>query len=279
MITDWQLASKYTDDSALTTFLNGYEGTLTTIRGQIDQKAQTWYQSTDPSAAWTTATLKAEHEGDLWYCTAEIKDGSTVLFEQNATYRWNGTAWEQQDAPKAVFDAIDGKRQIFTSQPEDADEYEEGDLWVNATYGTTYSNDLLRCKAGKAKNAAFSISHWELASKYTDDTAVDELVVGGTNLLPDSNVPSLAKVYGTVARYISDSGNSSYVTGESIEVTDAPVAGIKYGFRFICSNASTTATQRGYRRYYTSVTGNTGQWQYLHNIPVETPMYKRNVGY
>ena len=180
-ISDWERASKYTDDSALTTFLNGYDGTLTTIRGQIDQKAQTWYQSTDPSTAWTTATLKAEHEGDLWYYTGT----TTSKLAQNATYRWNGSAWEQQNAPKAVFDAIDGKRQIFTSQPEDADEYEEGDLWVNATYGTTYSNDLLRCKTGKAKNATFSISHWELASKYTDDSAVDSLEIGlgGRNLV------------------------------------------------------------------------------------------------
>ena len=254
-IGDWQLASKYTDDSALSTFLDGYNGTLSTIRGQIDQKAQTWYQSDDPATAWNTIPLKEQHVGDLWYRTSDnttwqyktqrvphiiIVDG----YEQ--IYFTTEYVWLEQAAPKAVFDAIDGKRQIFTSQPEDTDEYDEGDLWVNATYGTTYSNDLLRCRTGKAKNAAFSISHWELASKYTDDTAVEELVVGGTNLLPDSNVPSLTKVYGTVNRYISDSGNSSYVTGESIEVTDAPVAGIKYGFRFICSNASTTATQRGY---------------------------------
>lgn len=172
-IGDWQLASKYTDDSALTTFLNGYTGTLTTIRGQIDQKAETWYQSTDPSTAWTTAPLKEEHEGDLWYYTGT----TTSTWEQNTTYRWDGTTWVKQDAPKAVFDRIDGKAKIFVSQPEPP--YQEGDLWVQGDSG-----DILRCKAGvERQTGSFVAADWELASKYTDDTAVENLEIGGRNLI------------------------------------------------------------------------------------------------
>ena len=170
---DWELASKYTDDSALDTVLNGYTGTLTTIRGQIDQKAETWYQSTDPSTAWNNATLKAEHEGDLWYYTGT----TTSTLEQNTTYRWDGTTWVKQDAPKAVFDQIDGKAKIFVSQPEPP--YQEGDLWVQGDSG-----DILRCKAGvERQTGSFVAADWELASKYTDDTAVENLEIGGRNLI------------------------------------------------------------------------------------------------
>lgn len=57
--------------------------------------------------------------------------------------------------------------------PSNASVYDIGDLWVNATYGS-YKNDLLRCKTAKQANAQFSIEHWELASKYTDDTKANQ---------------------------------------------------------------------------------------------------------
>lgn len=167
-INDWERASKYTDDSALRTFLDGYSGTLTNVRGQIDQKIETWYQNSDPSTAWTTPVLKSSHVGDLWYNT---KNGV------NTTSRWDGTQWVQQNAPKAVFDQIDGKAQIFVSQPEPP--YQEGDLWVQGDSG-----DILRCKAGvERQTGSFVAADWELASKYTDDTAVENLEIGGRNLI------------------------------------------------------------------------------------------------
>lgn len=49
----------YTDDSALNTFLNGsYKNTLTEVRSQIDGKAETWRQESDPATAWTTTAEK-----------------------------------------------------------------------------------------------------------------------------------------------------------------------------------------------------------------------------
>ena len=47
-------------------------------------------------------------------------------------------------------------------------------MWVNATYGSTYKDDMLRANTSKKAAEAFSISHWELASKYTDDTLAQE---------------------------------------------------------------------------------------------------------
>lgn len=170
-ISHWGKASKYTDDSALETFLNGETVNLTEIRGQIDRKIETWYGSTNPASSWATSAVKAEHVGDLWYDTSLV-NGKPVNITRR--YAYNETSrtysWEVQDAPKAVFDQIDTKRQIFVSQPTPP--YEEGDLWTKATYsgsGVSYSNDLLRCKRSRA-TGSFTIGDWELASKYTDDT-------------------------------------------------------------------------------------------------------------
>ena len=176
---DWVKRDKYTDDSALQNFLYDYNLTITALQNQVDKKAETYYQSTDPAVDWgihpvgiaiagvdvagISNTISQQHEGDLWYRTTD-----------KTTWYFNGTAWEQQNVPEEVFDKIDGKAQIFVSMPETYDEYNIGDLWVNATVGDTYSNDVLRCITPKAVGEYFNLSHWIKASKYTDDTALNQ---------------------------------------------------------------------------------------------------------
>ena len=100
------------------------------LESQIDAKIDTWYQSTDPSTAWTTAALKSSHTGDLWYKTTN---------GENTTWRWNGTTWQEQDAPKELFDAIDGKSTIFYGTTSGTyTGVETGDYLVDATSGCTY---------------------------------------------------------------------------------------------------------------------------------------------
>ena len=53
------------------------------LLNQDDKKAETWYQSGDPSVDWTTDELKARHKGDLWYNTNDQK-----------TYIFTGESWE-----------------------------------------------------------------------------------------------------------------------------------------------------------------------------------------
>jgi hypothetical protein len=43
---------------------------------------------------------------------------------------------------------------------------------VNASYGSIYSNELLRCKIA-ATTGTGNINHWEKATKYTDDTVAN----------------------------------------------------------------------------------------------------------
>ena len=189
---DWEKKNKYTDDSALTTFLQGtYASDKTAMEGLIDGKAETWYGSTDPAANWS-ATEKPKHAGDLWYKTTD-----------QTTWRYTGSAWEEQEAPKEVFDAIDGKAQVFTSQP--APPYAVGDLWFNST-----TSDIMTCITARA-SGSYTASDWQKRNKYTDDTAVSNL----DNSLDQSGVFNRLTSNGTIQGIYMENGqlyiNANYI--------------------------------------------------------------------
>ena len=149
------------------------------IQNQIDGVIETWFYNgvptltNYPASEWDTEALKIQHLGDLYY---DNDTGTAYRFSQNAqgVYYWNvitdDAITKALAAAQNAKDIADGKRRVFTSQPQASDVYDEGDLWVNATYGTQYSNDLLRCVTHKNAGVPFNITHWTLASKYTDDT-------------------------------------------------------------------------------------------------------------
>ena len=149
------------NDSDLNAFAKTIEESLTGIRDQLDKKAETWYQATDPSTSWTTDDAKKEHKGDLWYNTSN-----------NQTFFWNGTKWDKQDVPTEVFDKIDGKSSIYVSKPAS---YKERDLWfLEAAYtlgGVAYSKGEL--VVATKSNASFSAADWTKKVKYTDDTVAN----------------------------------------------------------------------------------------------------------
>lgn len=148
-INDWVLASKYTDNSALNTWIEG--DFATTIKeleeGLVDAKIETYYQATDPSTGWSD-TQKSEHKGDLWY-------NSTASVQKY--YRWSGTAWQELTAtpPQAVFDNIDKKATIYTgtTTPTNPD---SGDLWF---------------KGADEPILTYVNNSWVEYNKYTDDSA------------------------------------------------------------------------------------------------------------
>lgn len=153
------------------------------IQDQIDGVIETWFYDPDPTLTnapavdWTTDELKNNHLGDLYYSGK----GRAYRFQLNSDtgeYYWNEIVDTDiiralENAKKAQ-DTADGKRRIFTQQPTINDAYDVGDLWVNVTYGDLYKNDILRAKQSKAVGEPFDIAHWQLASKYTDDTVANE---------------------------------------------------------------------------------------------------------
>jgi len=152
------------------------------IQNQVDGAVETWFYDpvptleNIPASDWDTDEKKNNHLGDLYYS----KEGKTYRFQYEQEKGWYWNAITDTDIVKALEnaqkaqDTADGKRRIFVRQPQNSDAYDIGDMWVNATYGSTYKDDMLRANTSKKAGEAFSISHWELASKYTDDTLAQE---------------------------------------------------------------------------------------------------------
>ncbi|MBP3920832.1 MAG: hypothetical protein J6D28_04630 [Bacilli bacterium] len=159
-VNDFKKATKYTDDTALNTFINGdFAENISAINEQVDKKSETWYQNEDPSLKWTTTDLKKVHVGDLWYKISEEKN-----YVYTSSYTWA----EIDGVPDNVYDQIDGKAQIFTSQPTTP--YYKGDLYTQGTDG-----DILVCKTDRL-TGNYNADDWIKAGKYTDDTALNNFV-------------------------------------------------------------------------------------------------------
>lgn len=166
--TDWVKS----DDKALNDFKNAINDELAGIKGQLDGKAETWYQVDDPSTDWTD---KASHEGDIWYNTSN-----------GTTNYWNGSAWEQMDIPKDVFDTIDGKSSIFVDSYADAKAgtgviskgYKERDLWIIPEDATVngvkyYKGDML---TAVSKNTNFDETNWKKKVRYVGPTELNKAI-------------------------------------------------------------------------------------------------------
>ena len=163
------------NDKALADYSEAINKELQGIKGQLDGKAETWYQADDPSTNWTN---KTSHEGDIWYNTT---DGTTQY--------WNGSAWEQMDIPKDVFDTIDGKSSIFVDSYDDAkagkgiisNGYDERDIWILPADAIVngvqyYKGDIL---TATADGTVFNEKHWTKKVRYVGDkeltTAIDKV--------------------------------------------------------------------------------------------------------
>lgn len=162
------------------------ETTVNDLQGQIDGAIESWFYDPTPTldnlpaSLWTTDEDKNTHLGDLYY-SAEGRAYRFQLNSETNTYYWNEIVdtdiVKALENAKTAQDTADSKRKTFVRQPTASDSYDIGDIWLNATYddGTTkYDNDMLRAVTAKATGEAFSIEHWTLASKYTDDTVAKE---------------------------------------------------------------------------------------------------------
>ena len=156
---DWEKASKYTDDTRANEVQKELETVNKDLQNQIDGKIETYNQATDPSAEWTTDELKQKHIGDLWYNSKE-----------ETTQRWNGTAWSKlSDAEaKAAKNLAITKKRVFSVTPYTP--YDKDDLWVQGTSG-----DLMRCVTSR-QSGSYVASDWTKATKYTDDSAINNFI-------------------------------------------------------------------------------------------------------
>ena len=192
---------------------------LEELQKQIDGAIETWFLpgeptlENEPASQWTTDELKNVHLGDLYY---DKKSGKCYRFQldHDGSYYWQvitDTAIQAAlDAAAKAQDTADGKRKVFVNQPTANDDYDIGDLWVNATYGDLYDNDVLRCNTPKAKGVAFSIEHWEKASKYTDDTVANQALSIAKGL--SSNVEAAQNAVNMLRQYVDGAFSDSIIS-------------------------------------------------------------------
>ena len=175
---------RYADNTAgaqLEEFIEGeYAQDISDIYDQIDKKAETWVQSTDPAAAWTTPAVKREHIGDLWWNPNNVEVYG-VGAGASAVYRYNNTTrvyeWKETTVPQEIFDKIDGKSSIYIVKPTT---YKERDLWIIGSE-VAAADIPIGCTAGDLVVAiqdsdSYSPLHWVKKVKYTDDTALQSFI-------------------------------------------------------------------------------------------------------
>ena len=191
--TDWVKS----EDKDLADFSAAVNEELTGIKGQLDGKAETWYQNTNPrdkeTGKWESGGTDKSHEGDIWYDTT---NGTTKF--------WTGSTWEKMDIPKDVFNTIDGKSSIFVDSYDEAKAgtgainkgYKERDLWIlpaNATVNGTayYKGDML---TATSNNKKFDETNWEKKVRYVGPTELNkaiDTVNNKINTITNTTIPGI----------------------------------------------------------------------------------------
>ena len=157
-------------------FISVTNNTLEELQDQIDGNITTWFYNyaptllNEPASNWTTDTDKDNHLGDLFYNT--ITGYCYRFMKVDGTYSWGKLSDSDisaaLQAAQEAQDTADNKRRVFVTDPPEPP-YDEGDLWlVQAT------NDIYRCCNSRQEGQYFS-SDWIPASKYTDDSALNNL--------------------------------------------------------------------------------------------------------
>ena len=197
---DWEKASKYTDNSALTEFINDtYNPGMSSMTNQIDGKIETWFQTTDPASRWTSDAIKAKHVGDMWYnsSTKSLSCYRKTLRLVNGTatvvYVWqtieDKKAIDAYDAASKAQDTADGKRRVFVAQPYPP--YDIGDLWVDG-------KDLRRCIKARTESESYIANDWVVCVYYDNTKTIIDggLVTSGTIQVAGDNKSILAGITG-----------------------------------------------------------------------------------
>ena len=143
------------------------------LQAEVDGKIATYFYSgvpaldNSPANEWAEADY-GKHVGDLYY---DEDTGKSYRFSQQGdVFTWlpitDSDVTEALEAASKAQDTADNKRRVFTVRPFPP--YDEGDLWL-------HEEELYVCQVTKTEGA-FASSDFEIATKYTDDTALNQFV-------------------------------------------------------------------------------------------------------
>lgn len=187
------------------------------LQDQIDGRIDTWFDdgvptlTNEPALTWKNIDISngndnesLKHVGDIYY---DGQTGYAYRFANSGVDASPVFQWVQiqDDAiAKALADSLSAqqtakrKKTVFISQPTTP--YDIGDLWAEGSTG-----ELYRCIEAKS-SGNYEASHWEVATKYTDDTRAIE---GEENAkkytdLTTGNLVNNTSLSGTTDRWIGN---------------------------------------------------------------------------
>ena len=196
-------------DTALKTELEGKVSALlsnvATIQGdlqrQIDKQVEMYWGEQPPTGriGWTEAD-DTKHEGDTY--TVRPPEGVTIT-PQNAkqypnvgkSWRWHGNGWLEiadTDVTRALALAgeakasADGKVTHFRGSSIPTG-YKQGDLWTLTSAWNGFKQGSILTATQDEVIGQYNPTHWKEEVRYTDDTAIRTLSIGGRNLIKNSN--------------------------------------------------------------------------------------------
>lgn len=230
-----ELNAKAYTDTKLVSYVSAttYNQEIGDLQNQIDGNITSWFYGNDPTMnnapanSWLTTNEKNNHLGDLFYNTVS---GYAWRFAVEAgVYKWISV--KDTDVTKALQDAqnaqdtADAKRRVFVAQP--VPPYDIGDLWTNGqrvyratitkTSGQTYvAGDWQLVGDVTSQNTSADTSKVggtpasEIETKTGAQTKVDNLIIGGENLL-----------FNSTGRLQKADGNADgWTSGTKVDFTD-----------------------------------------------------------
>lgn len=195
-------------NTALKTELEGKVSALlsnvTTIQGdlqrQIDKQVEMYWGEQPPTGriGWKEAD-DAKHEGDTY--TVRPPEGVTIT-PQNAkqypnvgkSWRWHVNGWLEiadTDVTRALALAgeakasADGKVTHFRGSAIPT-RYKQGDLWTLTSAWNGFKQGSILTATQDEVIGQYNPTHWKEEVRYTDDTAIRTLSIGGRNYIRNS---------------------------------------------------------------------------------------------
>ena len=192
-------------DTALKTELEGKVSALLSsvstiqsdLQRQIDKQVEMYWGEKPPTGriGWTEAD-DAKHEGDTY--TVRPPEGVTIT-PQNAkqypnvgkSWRWHGNGWIEiadTDVTRALALAgeakasADGKVTHFRGGAIPTG-YKQGDLWTLTSSWNGFKQGSILTATQDEVIGQYNPTHWKEEVRYTDDTAIRTLSIGGRNLV------------------------------------------------------------------------------------------------
>lgn len=161
-------------NAELEKFMSSTLETIEDLENRIDGSITTYYASGVPTLdnypvnEWVVEDYPI-HVGNMYY---DKDTGYAYRFLlDEGEYKWikiaDSDVEEALKIANEAKDTADGKRRVFTTTPFVP--YDEGDLWLN-------NEELYVCSTPKTSTQSFSASDFTIATKYTDDTSLNNFV-------------------------------------------------------------------------------------------------------